>query len=78
MEINMLFKMPDDENDYTLAKNGSKYWCALWDLSQWLRSQEKYCSETWALKSGDVAISEIREYFYEVLDNKYIDLDEVS
>lgn len=78
MEINMLFKMPEDKDEFTLANNGGKYWCALWDLSQHLRSEEKYCSEEWSLKAGDIAVSEIREYFYTVLNKHSIDLDEVS
>jgi hypothetical protein len=36
------FDLPDDQNDFTMALNGSKWHSVAWDLDQFLRSKVKH------------------------------------
>jgi hypothetical protein len=36
------FKLPEDDSDFLLAKNGGKYFSALWEISQIMRKHWKY------------------------------------
>jgi len=36
------FNLPDDQDDFTFATKGLKYYLVLWDMDQWLRSKLKY------------------------------------
>lgn len=38
----LVFKLPEDREDFELAQNGWKYKAALEDFSAWLRSKYKY------------------------------------
>lgn len=42
MTVWMKFEMPDDKTDFDLAKNGGKYWDALWDFKKRILSYRKY------------------------------------
>jgi hypothetical protein len=66
------FSLPDERNEYACAVNGAKYHTALWDISQWIRSQIKY--------GDDVRVEHevVRKMFYDILDTYGINLDEVE
>ena len=42
MKAILEFNLPDDQIDFNFATRGGKYYCALWEMDQWLRSQVKY------------------------------------
>ena len=74
MEIVLKFTIsPDGEGrtDATMALNGHKYWNALWEISQAIREKYKYSQDppTW---------DEVQEMFYSILQDNYIDLEEVA
>jgi hypothetical protein len=42
MKAILEFNLPEDQIDFDLAVKGTKYYSALWEMDQWLRSQIKY------------------------------------
>ena len=38
----LTFNLPDDDSDFLLAKNGGKYYSALWEISKIIRKHWKY------------------------------------
>lgn len=44
------FNLPEEQDEFTLAKNGGKYYCILVDIVNLIRSHDKYdkkLSECW-------------------------------
>ena len=68
----MIFTLPDDRDELTLAEHGSKYWSALWELQQRLREKVKYG------KVQKTTWEEVQDLFYAVLDEEDVDLEEVT
>jgi hypothetical protein len=42
MKATLEFNLPDDQTEFNFANSGSRYYCALWEMDQWLRSKIKY------------------------------------
>jgi hypothetical protein len=42
MKAVLKFNLPEENEDFKAAINGSKYKSAIWDYDQWLRSEMKY------------------------------------
>jgi hypothetical protein len=42
MKAILEFDLPEDQSEFDLANKGSKYYCVLWEMDQWYRSQLKY------------------------------------
>jgi len=72
MKAKLTFNLPEDQNEFDLAIQGSKMYLALWDISQELRTLWKYeelSEEEWKM------VERIRDKFYEILDENQIKLD---
>ena len=42
MKAKLIFKLPEDLNEYKMASKASDMYSVLWDHDQWLRSKIKY------------------------------------
>lgn len=42
MEAILKFNLPEEESEFKTSVNAIKYYTALWDMDQWLRSETKY------------------------------------
>jgi hypothetical protein len=72
MKATLEFNLPEDQADFDLAVQGGKLYCALWDISQELRTLYKYeelDEKEWAM------VERIRDKFYEILNDHQISLD---
>ncbi len=72
MKATLEFNLPDDQNEFDLAVQGSKMYVALWDISQELRTLWKYeelSEEEWKM------VERIRDKFYDILNDHQISLD---
>ena len=70
MKTTMVFSLPEEKTDFTLAINGSKMYCTLWELDQWLRSEIKY--------GGREELDEVRDKLRELMNDNHIDFDMVE
>ena len=69
------FDLPEENPEFMCRVNAGNYQSGLWDISQWLRSQDKYYSEIWCKKDGSEALDEIRDKFYEFLNDYNVELE---
>lgn len=72
MKAKLTFNLPEDKYEWENAIRADAMFCALWDLSQELRTLWKYeelSEEEWNM------VERIRDKFYEILSDHNINLD---
>jgi hypothetical protein len=69
MKATLEFNLPDDQDYYEMATQGSKMFNALWEISQELRSICKY--EELSEKEWEMA-DRIRNKFFEILNDNNV------
>jgi len=72
MKAKLTFDLPEDKYEWENAMRADAMFCALWDLSQELRTLWKYeelSEEEWNM------VEKIRNKFYEILGDNQINLD---
>ena len=70
MKAILEFNLPEDKQDFDLATKGSKMYCTLWELDQWLRREVKHHER------GE--FDEVRERLRELMNDNRIDFDMVE
>jgi hypothetical protein len=73
MKAILEFNLPEDSSEFDSAVNGEKWSLAMWELSQWLRSQTKHAAEG---MSDDTykAFEDTRDKLYEILNEEGLKL----
>ena len=73
MEAILKFNLPDDQEDFNIALDGSKWALSMWELNNWLRSQIKHPPEG---MSDDTykAFEDTRDQLYEILNQNQLKL----
>jgi hypothetical protein len=73
MEAILKFNLPDDQEDFNIALDGSKWALSMWELNNWLRSQIKHPPEG---MSDDTykAFEDARDQLYEILNENQLKL----
>jgi hypothetical protein len=66
------FNLPDEEEEWRMTLNARKYYLALWDLSQKLRSKLKYEELT---EEEYKIYDQVRDMFWECLRENDVDED---
>lgn len=72
MKAKLTFDLPQDKYEWENAIRADAMFCALWDVSQELRTLWKYeelSEEEWNM------VERIRDKFYEILSEHNINLD---
>lgn len=64
MKAILEFNLPEDKEDFDFATNAVKYYSALVEFDQWLRSEYKY--------NGKEAMVEVREKLNEIINDNNI------
>jgi len=72
MKATFEFDLPDDQHEYATMSQASKMQSLLWDLSQQLRSWQKYHHD---FKDADDALDKIRDEFYRLLNEHNVEID---
>ena len=72
MKVTFEFDLPEDQNEYDIMNQAIRMQRVLWDLSEALRSWEKYGHQ---FNSADNAVYSIREEFYKILNNYEVNID---
>lgn len=67
------FDLPDESTEFKMASTAMDMWCAMWDFSQWMRSQWKYVEHEHS-ETMDF-IDECRQQFYTCLEDHGVNLD---
>ena len=66
MKAKLIFNLETDQNEFELAVNAGKMYCALFDIKGHLRQLEKYEELT---EDQYKLLQRIREFFYESIEN---------
>ena len=74
MKAILEFNLPEDNVDYYMAFNGADYHVALTDIEEVLRQNVKYNSMKFN-ENQIVAIEHIRNAFYDIINNRNINLE---
>jgi len=74
MKAILEFNLPEDQMEFDLAVNGSKWNLAMWDLNQHLRSQTKHAPDS---MSDDThkALEDTRAKIFEILNEHGLKFD---
>ena len=67
MKAKLIFNLPEDQDDFNYANNGFKYYMALVEMDEWLRSEYKY--------NGKEEMYEVREKLREIIFENNVKLD---
>jgi hypothetical protein len=66
----MIFRLPEEQDEFTLAHFGYDFWVVLFELDQWLRSKIKY--------EGVEEYQLVRDELYNLMEAHHVSLDMVS
>jgi len=72
MKAKLTFNLPEDQDEFDNAINGSKAHLALWQISQNIRAIWKYSDLT---DEQFKIVEKIRDEFYEVINEHGINLE---
>ena len=67
MKATLEFNLPDDQDDFNYANNGFKYYMALVEMDEWLRTEYKY--------NGKEEMYEVREKLREIILSNNVNID---
>ncbi len=73
MKAKLTFNLPDDKHEWENAIRANDMYCALWDLSQELRTMWKY--KEYKTDEEYAIVDSIRDKFYEILSEHNINLN---
>lgn len=68
------FNLPEEQTEFELAVNASKYHSVLWDLDQYLRGIVKYNSDVEQLSKADTC-EIVRDYLHELMNDNGVKFD---
>lgn len=60
------FNLPEEKSEFNIANKAGDYYCALWDMQEFLRSKLKYEELT---EVEEKVYTEVREKFFEIVGN---------
>ena len=67
MKATLEYNLPEDQDDFNYANNGFKYYMALVEMDEWLRTEYKY--------NGKEEMYEVREKLREIIFENNVKLD---
>ena len=74
MQAQLIFNLPEDNEEFQDAINGSKFGTLIWDFDQYLRHQIKYAPDD-APEDAYKAYVEIREKLHEMLTENNLSIE---
>ena len=74
MKAILEFNLPEDNVEFQLATNASKWYSVAWDIDQYLRSQTKYAPDSMPQEVYD-ALSKTRDQLREIMIDNGVDFD---
>jgi hypothetical protein len=71
MKATLLFNLPEEQQEFRLANEAADWHSVVWEVDQKLRQHLKYGHE---FKSVGEALEQIREFFYEEITDRNLQL----
>lgn len=73
MKVQLVFELPQEQEEYDYAINGINYSSVLWDFDQYLRSKIKYESEKLSEETLSV-YEDLRDKLHEIMQAHDVNL----
>jgi hypothetical protein len=70
----LTFDLPEEQSEFDLANNASKYYSVLWDLDQYLRNFVKYPSDREDPILTDT-MAKVRDHLWVLMNEHNLDLN---
>lgn len=77
MKAILEFDLPEENNEFMLAKRGSEWACALQNIDEQLRDWLKYGLPP-TFKTADCALEAVREYIHEGMQDSNLTFDDLN
>ena len=74
MKAKLTFDLPEEQEEFREAFNGSKWRNVVWDMYQYLRSNFKYASDD-THEEFVKAMYECRDRLFEIMQDNGVDLE---
>ena len=71
-KVTIEFNLPEDQSYYDVVNQSPRMLALLWDLSQKLRSWQKYGHD---FKDANDALDKIREEFYKLINEHDVNIE---
>jgi hypothetical protein len=71
----LTFDLPEEQSEFDLANNASKYYSVLWDLDQYLRNFVKYPSDREDPILTDT-MAKVRDELWRLMNEHNLDLNQ--
>jgi hypothetical protein len=71
----LTFDLPEEQSEFDLANNASKYYSVLWDLDQYLRNFVKYPSDREDPILTDT-MAKVRDELWKLMNEHNLNLDQ--
>jgi hypothetical protein len=75
MEAILKFDLPEENPEFRLAVNASKWYSVVWDMDQYLRSQTKYAPDNMPDEVYET-LSKTREKLFEIMNENSVNFDD--
>ena len=75
MKGTLEFNLPEEQSEFDLANNASKYYSVLWDLDQYLRNFVKYPSDREDPILTDT-MAKVRDELWRLMNEHNLDLNQ--
>ncbi len=74
MKAILEFNLPEEQKEFEIASNGSKWLIAMWDLDQHLRANTKYAPDDMH-EEAYKAYEEVREKLREIMNDSGLNFE---
>jgi hypothetical protein len=75
----LTFNLPEEQSDFNLASNASKWYLIAWDMDQFLRNKIRYPEDTSDNKGKSdeyyQTLQEVRDALWENMNDRGLDFD---
>lgn len=75
MQAKLIFDLPEEKEEFTLASKGPDLWSVVFEMDQWLRKQLKYGHTFF---DTNEALEATRDKLNHIMDENGISIDMVS
>lgn len=73
-KVTFTFDLPEEQHDFDLATNASKYYSVIWDLDQYLRNKSKYPEEN-TPEGFTEAMYQVRDELWKLINENGLLID---
>ena len=75
MKATLKFNLPEDQNEFNFATQGSDWWNVCWLMDQWLRGNTKHAPDS--MPEDEYKAYELcREKLRQLIDSQGLNLDQ--